>query len=198
MAVKQVYNNFFIGTRAEMALTGNTGTGNATMSSGCVYLAEDFREFYGVDLSGNTFFIGGALSISGYTIADIIGLEDALNYKLESVSGFTTNNSVLRVDGSGRVTQESLVIIDDLGSIDIPSGQTYSVGGIAIESDKTYKHIQSIVSDIWNIPHPLKKEPSCMIFDGLGNELVGRIAFIDNDNVQITFNTAFSGSTILN
>lgn len=198
MAVRQVYNNFFIGTRAEMALTGNTGLSGSTMASGCVYLAEDFREFYGVDLSGNTFFIGGALSVSGYTIADIIGLEEALNYKLESVSGFTTNNAVLRVDGSGRITQESLVIIDDFGSINIPSGQTYNVGGIPIESDKNYKHIQSVASNTWNIPHFLNKEPSCDIFDGLGNEIVGKINYIDNNNVQITFNSAFSGSVILN
>jgi len=51
MAVKQVYNNFFIGPLVEMSAT--------TMNEGCVYLASDTQEMYGVDASLNLFIIGG-------------------------------------------------------------------------------------------------------------------------------------------
>lgn len=190
MALRQVYNNFFIGIKTQL-----TGT---TMNAGCVFLAEDVGEFYGVNVSGQTFYIGGALTGHTHTLSDIVGLETALNYKLESVSGFTTNNAVLRVDGSGRITQESLVIIDDLGSIDIPSGQTFSVGGVPLESDKNYVYNQGIASDTWNVTHSLNKIPSVVIKNDLGQEIEGQVVFIDNNNVQITFNTALTGSAIFN
>jgi hypothetical protein len=190
MALRQVYNNFFIGTKTQLSTT--------TMNAGCVFLAEDLKEFYGVDLSGNTFYIGGALTGHTHTLAQIVGLEAALNYKLESVSGFTRDNAILRVDGSGKVTQESLVTISDLGSISIPSGQTYNVGGVPLVSDKNYVYTQVSASTVWNITHNLNKIPSVKILDSVGHEVFGDVTDINANNTRINFNNAISGSAIFN
>jgi hypothetical protein len=190
MALRQVYNNFFIGTKAQLSTT--------TMNAGCVFLAEDLKEFYGVDLSGNTFYIGGALTGHTHTLSQIVGLEAALNYKLESVSGFTTDNAILRVDGSGKITQESLVTISDSGSVFIPSGQTYNIGGVPLVSDKNYVHTQLSASTTWNVTHGLNKIPAVKIKDSLGQEIIGHINDIDNNNTQLSFNSAIIGSAIFN
>ena len=44
------------------------------MNAGCVFLAEDTKDFYGVDISGNTFYIGGTNGLvitGGYTVATL-------------------------------------------------------------------------------------------------------------------------------
>ncbi len=53
-----------------------------------------------------------------------------------SSSSSVTDNSLVRMDGaSGQVIQTSPITIDDSGSINIPSGQSYKIGGSAITQD---------------------------------------------------------------
>ncbi|MBN2617177.1 MAG: hypothetical protein JXR64_02555 [Spirochaetales bacterium] len=67
-----------------------------------------------------------------------------------------------------------------------------------IVEDKYYKHDQGVPSSIWNIEHNLNKYPSCTIIDSAGEEVVGSVKFIDNNNIQITFSVAFSGYAVMN
>jgi len=84
---RQVYNNFFIGNQSEL-----TGT---TMNAGCVFLAEDTQDFYGVDISGDTFTIGGVTKV-GTPVDNQVGIWTG-DGTIEGTSGLTYNNGNLTV-----------------------------------------------------------------------------------------------------
>lgn len=55
-----------------------------------------------------------------------------------SSSGSAVDNAIVRMDStSGQVIQTSLVTIDDSGSINVPSGQTYKVNGTDVAATAT-------------------------------------------------------------
>ncbi len=57
-------------------------------------------------------------------------LDDGLEPKTEGPDS-STDNAVVRWDGNdGRKLQNSLALIDDAGSVNIPAGQTYKIGGV--------------------------------------------------------------------
>ena len=64
--------------------------------------------------------------------------------------------------------------------------------------DKSYKHTQIQASKTWNIKHDLKKIPSVTIIDSGGNEVIGDIKLLSENELVITFTYEFSGSAILN
>lgn len=62
--------------------------------------------------------------------SEFFALQANLVNAVTSVSTSVDNKSVPRFDGtSGKIIKGSSVIIEDNGSIDIPAGQTYNVGG---------------------------------------------------------------------
>ena len=65
-------------------------------------------------------------------------------------------------------------------------------------TDKSYEYTQASSSAYWVIPHQLGKKPSVSVKDGSGNDIEGSITFTDNNNLTITFNTAFMGVAYLN
>lgn len=64
--------------------------------------------------------------------------------------------------------------------------------------DKYYTFNQISSKSVWKIPHGLGKFPSVTIVDSGGNEVIGDIKYIDNNNLEITFSAAFSGIGYLN
>ncbi|WP_455078536.1 hypothetical protein [Peptostreptococcus stomatis] len=64
--------------------------------------------------------------------------------------------------------------------------------------DKNYKHTQIQASKTWNIKHNLKKIPSVTIVDSGGNEVIGDVKHLSENELIITFSYEFSGSAILN
>lgn len=62
----------------------------------------------------------------------------------------------------------------------------------------TYIYEQAIASDIWNITHNLKKYPAVTIIDSAENEVMGAIQYINENQLTISFNAAFSGKAYLN
>lgn len=69
---------------------------------------------------------------------------------------------------------------------------------IATATDKSYEHTQGAAATSWVINHNLDKKPSVTVQDGSGNDVEGSITFTDDNNLTITFNTAFSGVAYLN
>jgi hypothetical protein len=66
----------------------------------------------------------------GLTAADI-GLGNVTNNAQVRKITSSTNNAVVRWDGAtGDLVQDSLMILSDTGSPNIPAGQTYNVGGV--------------------------------------------------------------------
>lgn len=64
--------------------------------------------------------------------------------------------------------------------------------------DKNYKHTQIQASKTWNIKHDLKKIPSVTIIDSGGNEVIGDVKHLSENELTISFSYEFSGSAILN
>lgn len=64
--------------------------------------------------------------------------------------------------------------------------------------DKNYKHTQIQASKTWNIKHNLKKIPSVTVIDSGGNEVIGDVKHLSENELTISFSYEFSGSAILN
>lgn len=64
--------------------------------------------------------------------------------------------------------------------------------------DKTYVYSQSSALATWEINHNLAKFPSVSVVDSGGNVVVGDIKYIDQNNLTISFMSAFSGKAYLN
>lgn len=64
--------------------------------------------------------------------------------------------------------------------------------------DKNYKYTQIQASKTWNIKHNLKKIPSVTIVDSGGNEVIGDVKHLSENELTISFSYEFSGSAILN
>nr|WP_297394874.1 hypothetical protein [uncultured Peptostreptococcus sp.] len=64
--------------------------------------------------------------------------------------------------------------------------------------DKNYTHRQIEANNIWNIKHNLKKIPSVTVIDSGGNEVIGDVKHLSENELTISFSYEFSGSAILN
>lgn len=64
--------------------------------------------------------------------------------------------------------------------------------------DRTIVFDQGLPSTTWNISHSLKKYPSVTVKNSAGDIVEGFINYTDKDNLTILFNSAFSGSAVLN
>lgn len=66
------------------------------------------------------------------------------------------------------------------------------------DTDKSYKHIQAVPADQWQIAHNLGKYPSVTVIDSSGNTVFGKIEYSDENNITLIFSAAFSGTAYLN
>lgn len=71
-------------------------------------------------------------------------------------------------------------------------------GGQGGGQDANYVFNQRVPAEIWNIAHNMNKFPSVSVVDSGGNVVIGNIDYVDRNNIQVTFNGAFSGSAYLN
>ena len=69
---------------------------------------------------------------------------------------------------------------------------------LGVIDDKTYVYTQTTSTDVWNIQHNLNKYPSVTVVDSGDSVVVGETVYIDNNNIQITFSSAFSGKAYCN
>ena len=67
-----------------------------------------------------------------------------------------------------------------------------------IINTSTFIFTQAVAATVWNINHSLCKFPSVTVVDTGDTVVFGQIEYIDNENIRITFNTAFSGKAYLN
>lgn len=64
--------------------------------------------------------------------------------------------------------------------------------------DANFVFTQAIPSAVWNITHPLNKKISITVVDSSNQVVYGGITYIDDNNVTINFNGAFSGQAYCN
>lgn len=74
----------------------------------------------------------------------------------------------------------------------------YSFSIVSGDEAKSYTHTQGTPASVWNIQHDLDKKPSVTIVDSSNNVVYGQVEYIDNNNVRLTFASAFSGKAYLN
>jgi hypothetical protein len=51
---------------------------------------------------------------------------------------------------------------------------------------------------VWTIEHNLGKRPSVVVIDSAGDQVEGMVAYLDANNLMITFSAAFGGEAYLN
>lgn len=79
------------------------------------------------------------------------------------------------------------------GILDIDLVLKTSSGG-----DKYFIFDQSASISIWNVSHGLNKLPSVTVVDSAGTTVMGRVDYIDENNLKITFSVPFKGKAYLN
>ena len=87
---------------------------------------------------------------------------------------------------------------DNNGSVGV-NGQVLSkTGSGVVWSDRTFKFNQVVSIATWNINHNLGFFPSVSVVDSVGNFVTGDVSYIDDNNITITFKSAFKGKAYLN
>ena len=93
----------------------------------------------------------------------------------------------------------NLSVINSNGSIvDEKYYDIASFFASASGSDKHYTFNQLSASTTWSITHNLNKKPSVSVVDSADNNVYGDIEYINENQLTITFNSAFSGKAYLN
>lgn len=67
-----------------------------------------------------------------------------------------------------------------------------------LDVEHSYTHNQGVASAVWSVAHPLNKLPAVAVIDSAGNLVEGSVKYIDNNNLEITFSSAFAGQAHLN
>lgn len=62
----------------------------------------------------------------------------------------------------------------------------------------TFTWTQSIALPVWTIPHNLARFPSITVVDTLNNKVEPDIKYIDNNIIQVTHGSAYSGKAYIN
>jgi hypothetical protein len=71
-----------------------------------------------------------------------------------------------------------------------PAG-TFSPGDVA------YTHTQSVSSSTWTINHNLGFKPTAVVLDSAGTNCEGSFSYPSNNQMVITFNSAFTGTAYI-
>ena len=63
---------------------------------------------------------------------------------------------------------------------------------------ETFVFDQMISSSEWNVNHNLNRNPSVVVIDSAGTEVVCHVQYIDKNNITIITSFPFSGKAFLN
>lgn len=61
----------------------------------------------------------------------------------------------------------------------------------------TYTHTQGTAAAVWSITHNLGFFPNVTVLDSAGTEVEGDVAYVDANNLTVTFTAAFGGVAYL-
>lgn len=140
------------GTANQISISNGDGvSGNPTFSLPQDIAVASSPTFAGMNLSGLTASRALVTDVSknissssvtttelGYLSGVTSAIQTQINNAVTSSSTSVVDNSIVRMDlTTGKLIQTSLVTIDDSGSINIPSGQSYKINGSAL----TYSNV---------------------------------------------------------
>lgn len=133
-----------------------------------------------------TFIAQGSITSSGLTVG--------VRYYVANLAGQITTVELSSPNIVRYIGTASSATSLEFNPLDV-NYNTYLLG---LETDKNYEHNQASVSASWNINHNLGKKPSVTIIDSGGNQVIGDIVYVDDNNVTLNFTAAFSGTATLN
>ncbi len=64
--------------------------------------------------------------------------------------------------------------------------------------DKHFRFEQIAPSTTWLITHDLDKYPSVTVVDSAATEVTGKVIYLSSNQLEISFNAAFTGQAFLN
>jgi hypothetical protein len=65
-------------------------------------------------------------------------------------------------------------------------------------NDKNFVYTQSVAAAVWYVQHDLDKFPSVSVVSDDNIQVFGEVEYVDDNNLIITFNGAFSGKAYMN
>lgn len=71
-------------------------------------------------------------------------------------------------------------------------------GELSTSWQESFIFVQDLPTTLWAVAHNLNKFPSVSVVDSSGSVVVGEVAYIDNNNLTITFSASFSGKAYIN
>jgi len=79
-----------------------------------------------------------------------------------------------------------------------PDRSLKHLGSESGAGDKNFVFQQAVAANRWDIRHDLGKYPSVTVVDSGGNEVIGEVQYIDENQVVVIFSAPFSGAAYLN
>lgn len=92
----------------------------------------------------------------------------------------------------------NLSLVGSNGSINVDDIYDIATFTLSSGGDKHFVYNQIAALATWNVTHNLDKYPSVSIVDSGNNWVVGDVEYINENQLTITFNSAFSGKAYLN
>lgn len=151
-----------------------------TDANGSVVVTRDYLGQFSYELLSNK----GAPS--GYVPLDA-------NSKIDTIYLPPTASTVTTVNSLAGDVQIDLEYTPSNGKINITGGVAADIHLVG-----TYEHDQGVPAVIWVIQHNLDKHPAVTAVDTANTVVVGDVEYTDTNNLEITFNSAFSGYAYLN
>ena len=169
-------------TQGTIALPGGGGDGTAFSAITSLVIANNDLAPQRV-VSFLSYLVGSQILISEQNDIENFGHYKITSYTVYTNPDFYTLNLSL-VGSNGSIN------VDDIYDI---ATFTLSSGG-----DKHFVYNQIAALATWNVTHNLDKYPSVSIVDSGNNWVVGDVEYINENQLTITFNSAFSGKAYLN
>lgn len=177
------------------------------LNSGTTQTALGYEPTESTEIDGNTVNLAYTGATFDFTVTEIsednfLGWSGTANSTVVtflSGSSLDFQERTIWADVKGIIQTKRLIITDELDTDNtVTKVLVKQSDGDVVEKDITFFHDQGIPATVWNIEHNLSKYPSITVIDTANSIVEGAVKYIDINNVEITFNSAFSGSAICN
>jgi hypothetical protein len=118
-----------------------------------------------------------------------------IDLMFDGICTLTHNASLLfsQTESNIVTTHNDIITFIKVGSVWYQKGSAPMSG-----STGTYVHNQASPATVWSITHNLSKYPSITVVDSSGNVVTGDYQYINQNQVDLNFSSAFSGMAYLN
>ena len=87
---------------------------------------------------------------------------------------------------------------DDIVYVEDVAGDRSCYTTVKRLAARTYTHDQSSPTTTWTVTHNLGKRPSVTVIDTSGQVWIGKVEYLSDNAVRLSFNAAFAGKAYLN